>query len=134
MPSSKIPTRTTTQTGEERERAFLGLLRMSRLSEDLASVPAPDRHLDAEGGQMRVGGRAFDFAWSEARVLVELDGGQWLPGGGRHGGDDDRWKSMRAVAEGWRVIHLSPAQVQDDAARVLQLLKAALDAREPCPF
>ena len=123
-----------TDKGAERERAFLALLQISRRTDDLPSVAAPDRHLDSDDGQLKVCGLRFDFAWSAAGVLVELDGGQWLPGGGRHGSDEDRWKSMLAVAEGWRVIHLSPAMVEREPARMLQLLSNALDTREIVPF
>lgn len=125
---------TNTQKGTERERAFLGLIRISQCAAELPSVATPDRHLDAEDGQLAVVGLRFDFAWIEAGVLVELDGGQWLPGGGRHGSDEDRWKTMLAVAHDWRVIHLSPAMIEREPARMLQLLSNALDTRETVPF
>lgn len=95
------------QKGDEREWAFLWLINISQCTPELPRVPMPDRHLNADDGQLKVCGLRFDFAWIEAGVLVEIDGGQWLPGGGRHGSDEDRWKTMLAVAQGWRVIHLS---------------------------
>ncbi|NBD34379.1 MAG: hypothetical protein GVY30_00085 [Chloroflexi bacterium] len=123
-----------TNKGEERERALLGLLRVSQRTQDLPTVPTPDRHLDAEDSQLKVAGLKFDFAWIKAGVLLELDGGQWLPGGGRHGSDNDRWKTMQAVAQGWRVIHISPAMVESEPARMLELLKSALDTDKTTPF
>jgi very-short-patch-repair endonuclease len=113
-----------TRKGDERERAFLGYLRLSQRTSDLPTVRTPDHHLDTR--RLTVRGREFDFAWDAERLLVELDGGQWLKGGGRHGSDDDRWKTAAAVAAGWRVIHYSPAQVEGETARMLEQLHEAL--------
>lgn len=112
--------------GNERERAFLGQLIVSQRSPDLPTVRTPDRHLDAPGGQHTVDGKRFDFAWLPERVLVELDGGQYLKGGGRHGSDGDRWKTNEAVAQGWRVLHYSPEQLKRDPARMLDQIARAL--------
>lgn len=50
---------------------------------------------------------AFDFAWLDAMVAVEIDGGQWAPHGGRHATDADRWKLNTAASLGWRVLRFS---------------------------
>ena len=74
-------------------------------------------------------GRAFrfDYAWPAARLAVEIDGGQWAPGGGRHATDKDREKLNEAAALGWRVLRFSPAMLADPAACVA-LARAALGA------
>jgi len=70
---------------------------------------------------------AFDFAHPKSRVAVEVDGGQWLPGGGRHGGDADREKMNEAAALGWRVLHFSPKQLTDDPERCVEVFLRARD-------
>lgn len=58
----------------------------------------------------------FDFAIEGAKLAIEIDGGNWAPGGGRHGGDPDREKIAEAAIAGWRVIRASPKQVRDGTA------------------
>lgn len=56
----------------------------------------------------------FDLAWPEQRIAVEVDGGGWIAG--RHsrgaGMEDDCHKLSQAVAWGWRVLRVTPAQVK----------------------
>lgn len=71
----------------------------------------------------------FDYAWPDDRrggVALEVDGGQWLPGGGRHGSDRDREKLNVAACLGWRVLRVSPRALADDPAGVVNLCAAAL--------
>lgn len=68
----------------------------------------------------------FDFAWPGARVAVEIDGGQWKAGGGRHNTDEDREKLNRAVALGWRVLRFSPALVRRDPLGCVAVVRDAL--------
>jgi hypothetical protein len=121
--------KSTTQIGQEREREFLTLVRQSRLSPDLPDIPDPDRHLDAPEGQIRVCGKAFDFYWPPT-LLVELDGGQWIKGGGRHNSDTDRWKTNEAIAKGWIVLHYSNTQVRKDPVRVLRQIAEVLNGSD----
>lgn len=118
--------RNTTTQGNEREREFLGYILRTRYTDDMPAVRDPDYHLDAAYGQIKVGGKAFDFAWNDERVLVELDGGQWVRGGGRHNTDADRWKTLEAQRQGWTVIHVSYTMLKTDPLRVLTALAAVL--------
>lgn len=68
----------------------------------------------------------FDFAWPMQHVAVEVDGGQWAPGGGRHGSDRDREKINAAAVQGWRVMHFSPKQLDTDPAGCVEAVMAAL--------
>jgi hypothetical protein len=113
-------------TGQSREREFLALCELSQKATNLTTVRTPDYHLDSDGGQLKVNGLKFDFAWLRERVLVELDGGQWTRGGGRHNSDADRWKTLRAQACGWRVIHVSYTMLKSDPAGVLTALAKVL--------
>ena len=69
----------------------------------------------------------FDFVVGE-RLAVEINGGQWAPGGGRHGGDKDREKLAEAAIRGWRIIPVSPGQVRSGEA-VSWILRAIGDIR-----
>lgn len=66
----------------------------------------------------------FDFAWPERMVAVEIDGGQWKKGGGRHNRDSDREKLNAAAALGWRVLRYSGTMLNDPASVVGQIVEA----------
>lgn len=68
-----------------------------------------------------------DWAHTGARLLVEIDGGQWAPRGGRHASDKDREKGMHAAARGWRMMHISPKMLRDDPAGIAVLVQVAMD-------
>jgi very-short-patch-repair endonuclease len=68
----------------------------------------------------------FDRAWLDQRVAVELDGGQWMPGGGRHNRDSDREKLNEAAARGWRVLRFSGEMLEHNPQRCLEQLRRAL--------
>lgn len=68
----------------------------------------------------------FDWAWPDRLVAVEVDGGGWLPRGGRHAGDGDREKLNIAAQLGWRVLRYSPKMLSDDPLGVVQQVAAAL--------
>lgn len=59
-----------------------------------------------------------DFAFLEARLLVEVEGGAWSKG--RHtrgqGFEDDCEKYAEAVIQGWRVLRVTTAMVEDGRA------------------
>ncbi len=73
----------------------------------------------------------FDYAWPSPshRVAVEIDGGQWVAGGGRHNRDSDREKLNHAAAEGWRVLRFSTQQVEREPDACIELLRRALQWR-----
>lgn len=56
----------------------------------------------------------FDYAIPEHRIAIEIDGGVWMDGGGRHtrgsGWIKDQEKLNEAAAQGWRVMHFLPQQ------------------------
>ncbi len=67
---------------------------------------------------------AFDFAWPEHQVAVEIDGGQWSPYGGRHSRDSDREKLNAAAVMGWRVLHYSGSMLDDPVSVISEVLRA----------
>ncbi len=63
----------------------------------------------------------FDLAWPEHKLAVEVDGGSWV--NGRHnrasGWLADQEKMNEAALMGWRVLHVTPGQVNDWSAFAL---------------
>lgn len=65
--------------------------------------------------------RAFraDFAFPDARLLVEVDGGMWIRGSKSHGAGGyelDRERDALAMMAGWVVLRVTPGQVKDGRA------------------
>lgn len=73
---------------------------------------------------------AFDFAWPVHGVAVEINGGRWKAGGGRHNTPDDYHKMQTAAALGWRVFPVLPEQLINDPHTVFALLREALGVKE----
>ena len=59
-----------------------------------------------------------DFAHMGSRTLIEIEGGIFIPGGGRHsrgtGYAKDAEKYLEAVLAGWTVIRLTERQLELD--------------------
>lgn len=68
----------------------------------------------------------FDWAFSLQKLAVEVDGIIWQAGGGRHNTDKDREKMNHAAALGWRVMHFSAKQLNDDPLGCVELVIRAL--------
>lgn len=72
---------------------------------------------------------AFDLAWPEARVALEVDGGAFS--GGRHtrgaGFREDQHKTNAAALLGWRVLRILPEALgkPETAAMAAQALRQA---------
>ena len=68
----------------------------------------------------------FDFAWSAARLAVEVDGGTWT--GGRHvsgrGFEADCCKLNEATILGWRVLRFTRGMVESGQA--VEMIQRAL--------
>lgn len=86
--------------------------------------------------QRLIPGRRFrcDFVWPEQKIVVEVQGGVWLPRGGHTGGKgqiDDMWKLNALTLQGYRVLQVTPKQVTDgELRRLLALAFAAEPKRE----
>jgi hypothetical protein len=65
----------------------------------------------------------FDFAWPWLHLALEVDGGTWLPGGGRHnrgaGYRKDIEKMNEAALLGWVVVRCDTDMVADTSAVAL---------------
>lgn len=69
---------------------------------------------------------AFDFAWPDRKIALEIEGGVWS--GGRHtrgaGFVSDMAKYNRATVLGWRVIRCTPQQI--NSGEIFETLRAIL--------
>ncbi|TXH55561.1 MAG: DUF559 domain-containing protein [Desulfurellales bacterium] len=78
-------------------------------------------------------GWMFDFAWVDHRIAIEVDGGTWKPGGGRHnrakGYEEDARKLNAATELGWAVYRYTTRQVANGEAMVQieRVLRRAID-------
>jgi very-short-patch-repair endonuclease len=86
----------------------------------------PEYNFDAEIGRRHL----FDYALPAYRVAVEVDGGAWLPHGGRHASDTDREKLNIAASLGWLVFRFSPAMLNRDPWQCVTLVCDALKFRQ----
>jgi very-short-patch-repair endonuclease len=84
--------------------------------------PTPEYEFDKQIGRKY----RFDWAWPRYRVAVEVDGGQWSQGGGRHSGDTDREKTNIAASLRWLVFHFSPDQLKRDPEACIKLVLVAI--------
>tara|TARA_R110000824_G_scaffold28704_1_gene96225 strand:- start:147 stop:470 length:324 start_codon:yes stop_codon:yes gene_type:complete len=71
----------------------------------------------------------FDWSWPDHRVALEQHGGVWIAG--RHSGGAgqirDFEKFSEAAAQGWRIIHVTPQQLESD--RTIDWLRRSLNCR-----
>lgn len=80
----------------------------------MGGLPVPVR--EYKFGATR--GWAFDCAWPDRMIALEVDGATWA--NGRHtrgsGWLKDQEKLNEAAILGWRVLHVTPEQVNDWSA------------------
>jgi very-short-patch-repair endonuclease len=76
---------------------------------------------------------ACDLAFPAELLAVEVDGGAWIPGGGRHsrgkGFENDAEKASLLAGLGWRVVRGTTGQVK--RGEVARWVLAALAYRRP---
>lgn len=70
----------------------------------------------------------FDLAWPDlkAPLAVEVNGGRWQAGGGRHNTPADYEKMQMAAVLGWRVFPVLAEQLTSDPFGLLARLHDAL--------
>lgn len=67
-----------------------------------------------------------DVAWSDKRVILELDGRRWHTM--TQAFEDDRRRDQRAVTAGWRTIRASWQQVIERPDELVEVLQSVLNA------
>lgn len=68
----------------------------------------------------------FDYAWPSCKVALEIEGGAWIQGRHTRGAGyvKDMAKYSEAAILGWRILRVTPQQVQNGEA--LTLVERAL--------
>ncbi len=70
----------------------------------------------------------FDWAFPEAKLALEIEGGQWVQGRHNRGAGQiaDLAKYSEAAILGWRIVYATPAEVKSGVAldRVMRALGA----------
>lgn len=72
-------------------------------------------------------GHKCDFKVGDYPIIVEVDGGQHAPGGGRHNSDKDRAKTNRLTSLGYYVFHFSPDALLNDPLACLAFVETLID-------
>jgi very-short-patch-repair endonuclease len=110
------------ETASDRTRSDLEL-RFLRLCRS-RGVPRPEVNA-------RVAGLTVDFAWPEARLVVETDGYAYHRG--RSAFEDDRARGVQLREHGYDLIRVADRQLRDEPARVMSLVADSLRLRLPAP-
>jgi very-short-patch-repair endonuclease len=74
--------------------------------------------------QHRIGNYRVDFAYVDARVVIECDGFRWHAGRRRF--DGDRARNNVLTTKGWRVLHVTWPQLRDRPHEITDSLRALL--------
>lgn len=78
----------------------------------------------------------FDWAWPDAMVAVEMEGGIWIKG--RHvrgaGFEDDCEKYNYARSQGWSVYRFTAGMLNRDPIGCINQVQAAMGEDEELPF
>ena len=113
-------------SASEAEEALALALRALR--QDFSHFPPPEREHPVQGEPWRI-----DFAWPSRGLAVEVDGGRWMPGGGRHAGDKDYEKRRHISRTGWCLLPFTTAEVNRDPLGVAEEIFAAWTERFGTP-
>ena len=71
-----------------------------------------------------------DFAWPAQRVLVEIEGGEWIQGRHTRGGGFTRdcHKYNEAVRCGWRVLRFTGGMIVGDPCECARLVREVVES------
>jgi very-short-patch-repair endonuclease len=113
---------------ERKTRTTISLPPEQELYEQLKhaslELPSPQHTFAQEIGR----NWAFDYAYVDRRIAIEVEGGTRLKGGGRHnrhtGFQEDVWKYNTATKLGWRLYRFTSEDVY--RGRALEFLKEIL--------
>jgi very-short-patch-repair endonuclease len=65
----------------------------------------------------------FDFAIKKYFIAIEIDGGRWCAGGGRHASCADYRKLNEAACLGWRVLRFTSKMVKETPFEIIDTIK-----------
>jgi len=68
----------------------------------------------------------FDWALPSHRLGIEVNGGRWKAGGGRHNSPRDYEKVRLAAIAGWRIMPFLTEELENDPAACIALVLRGL--------
>jgi len=68
----------------------------------------------------------IDLADPQHMIAIEVNGGRWLPGGGKHGTESDRRKIRRLTLAHWCVLEYSTEMVNNDPIGVIAEIRQVI--------
>lgn len=68
----------------------------------------------------------IDLAAVPQKIAIEVDGGQWQPGGGKHGSRRDYQKTRQITMAGWLLLRFTTSEVNDDPIGVIGEIRSAV--------
>lgn len=68
----------------------------------------------------------IDLADPQHMIAIEVDGGQFKPGGGKHGSKRDYQKTRRIAAAKWTLLRFTAEEVNDNPLGVIAEIREAL--------
>ncbi|HEV3472383.1 MAG TPA: type IV toxin-antitoxin system AbiEi family antitoxin domain-containing protein [Actinomycetota bacterium] len=105
-------------TGSRFETRFNRLLRK-------AGLPLPERQVEIRDGDRFVG--RVDFAYPQAKVLIEADGYLWHTG--RQAWQRDAAKGNHLGLQGWLILRFTTEDLKERPHEVIERVRAALGGR-----
>jgi len=96
---------------------------ITRVNLAIAGLPTPRTQFEVRAPDGRWVARV-DFAWPEARVVLECDGYEFHSSREAFGRDRRRWNTLSEL--GWRVVVVTWRDVIDDPAYLVGLVSGAL--------
>jgi very-short-patch-repair endonuclease len=69
----------------------------------------------------------FDFCYPELKLAIEVDGGQWEVGGGRHMSDEDYHKLNIATIQGYKILRFKTNMVDEDGCGCVMRIREGYD-------
>lgn len=67
----------------------------------------------------------IDIAISAEKLAIEVDGGQYKPGGGKHGTERDYDKINDLQLDGWMVLRFRAIEVENNPDKCLEYIRKA---------
>lgn len=94
------------------------------------NAPLPEVQYKWDASRTR---RQSDFAYPDAKLLIEIDGGtkqinrgsRGANVGGSHNSDEDRWRSNDAAMLGYRFCRFTPEMITRDPIRCINAVLSA---------
>jgi len=68
----------------------------------------------------------IDLAYPALLLAIEVDGGQAMARGGRHGGNRDYQKTRELTLAGWRLLRFTSNEVRTDPLRCIEDIRRGL--------